>query len=146
MPDPAAARPGRPHLRRDTQQWIYDYVIQQSGLTYHWWSEERSLPAEVRSQAMVSKHLGLRALEREEKAASRAAEGDQAAALKLYFQATRDFMKAQHAVLELNAEKRFLYSGLERCYEKVRELSPHRIERVEIEWEGQRFEIGRAHV
>jgi pimeloyl-ACP methyl ester carboxylesterase len=139
MPDPAAARPGRPHLRRDTQQWIYDYVIQQSGLTYHWWSEERSLPAQVRSQAMVSKHLGLRALEREEKAAQRAAEGDQVAALKLYFQATRDFMKAQHAVLELNAEKRFLYSGLERCYEKVRGLSPHRIERVEIEWEGQLF-------
>ena len=59
MPDPAAARPGRPHLRRDTQQWIYDYVIQQSGLTYHWWSEERSLPAEVRMFAPVLRAAGL---------------------------------------------------------------------------------------
>src|ERR1700760_1743572 len=139
MPDPASARPGRPHLRRGTQHWLYDHVIQQSGLTYHWWSEERSLPAQVRSQAMISKHLGLRALDREAKAAQHAKEGDREAALRLYFQATRDFMKAQHAVLELNAEKRFLYSGLERCYEKVRDLSAHRIERVEVEWEGHRF-------
>jgi pimeloyl-ACP methyl ester carboxylesterase len=136
MPDPAAARAGRPHLGRDTQQWIYDYVIQQSGLTYHWWSEERSLPAEIRSQRMISKHLGLRALRQEESAARQKAEGDHAAALGSYFQATRDFMKAQHAVLELNAEKRFLYAGLERCYEKVRELSSYPIERVETEWEG----------
>jgi pimeloyl-ACP methyl ester carboxylesterase len=136
MADPAAARPGRPHLRRDDQQWVYDYVIQQSGLTYHWWSEERSLPAEVRSQRMISKHLGLRALRHEESAARKAAEGDQAAALASYFQATRDFMKAQHAVLELNAEKHFLYSGLERCFEKVRQLSAYPIERVETEWEG----------
>jgi pimeloyl-ACP methyl ester carboxylesterase len=139
MPDPTAARPGRPHLKRDTQQWIYDYVIQQSGLTYHWWSEERSLPTQVRSQAMISKHLGLRALHREEAAARHAAEGDRAAALTSYFQAARDFMKAQHAVLELNPEKRFLYSGLERCYEAVRELSAHPIERVEVEWEGNLF-------
>jgi pimeloyl-ACP methyl ester carboxylesterase len=135
MPDPAQSRPGRPHLARDGQQWIFDYVIQQSGLTYHWWSDKRSLPEEVRSHAMISKHLGRRALRREAEAARLAAGGDRDAALAAYFAATRDFLKAQHPVFEVNAEKRFLYDGLARCYDKVRDLSPHRIERVEVEWE-----------
>jgi pimeloyl-ACP methyl ester carboxylesterase len=136
MPDPANARSGRPHLARDNQQWIFDYVIQQSGLTYHWWSEQRSLPREVRSHAMISKHLGRRALCREAEAAELAASGDRPAALAAYFKASKDFLKAQHPVFEVNAEKKFLYDGLMRCYDKVRDLSPHRIERIQVEWEG----------
>lgn len=136
MPDPANARSGRPHLARDSQQWIFDYVIQQSGLTYHWWSEERSLPTEVRSHAMISKHLGRRALRREAEAADLAASGHRPAALAAYFKASKDFLKAQHPIFEVNAEKRFLYAGLTRCYERVRELSPYPIERIEVEWEG----------
>jgi pimeloyl-ACP methyl ester carboxylesterase len=135
VPDPAQQRPGRPHLARDGQQWIFDYVIQQSGLTYHWWSDERSLPAEVRSHAMISKHLGRRALLKEAEAEQLAAEGDREAALIAFYAAARGFLKAQHAVFEVNAEKQFLYAGLVRCYEKVRRLSAHRIERIEVEWE-----------
>jgi pimeloyl-ACP methyl ester carboxylesterase len=136
MPDPDHARPGRPHLARDNQQWIFDYVIQQTGLTYHWWGEERSLPPEVRSHAMISKHLGMRAMEKEREAARLAAEGDREAALPAYVAAAHGFLRAQHPVFELNAEKRFLYDGLQRCYEQVRELAPYRIERVEVDWEG----------
>ena len=136
MPDPSDARPGRPHLARDSQQWIFDYVVQQSGLTYHWWSEERSLPVEVRSHAMISKHLGTRALAREAEAATQAAAGDRPGALAAYFRACRDFLKAQHPVFELNPEKLFLYEGLQRCYEQVRALAPYEIERVDVAWEG----------
>lgn len=136
MPDPDNSRAGRPHLARDSQQWIFDYVIQQTGLTYHWWSDERTLPVEVRSHAMISKHLGRRAAAREAEAAKLAADGDRTGALRAYFKATKDFLKAQHPVFELNDEKRFLYDGLVRCYEHVRELSAYRIERVEVEWEG----------
>jgi pimeloyl-ACP methyl ester carboxylesterase len=137
VPDPDRARPGRPHLARDNQQWIFDYVIQQSGLTYHWWSEERSLPHEVRSHAMISKHLGLRALQREAEAAQFLADGQQDKALTSYFAASRDFLKAQHPIFEVNDEKRFLYGGLQRCYEMVRSLASYRIERVDVDWEEQ---------
>jgi pimeloyl-ACP methyl ester carboxylesterase len=136
MPDPDRARPGRPHLARDNQQWIFDYVIQQTGLTYHWWGEERSLPPEIRSHAMISKHLGLRAIEKEQEAARIAADGDRDAALRAYVAAAHGFLRAQHPVFELNAEKQFLYDGLQRCYDQVRKLASYRIERVEVDWEG----------
>jgi dipeptidyl aminopeptidase/acylaminoacyl peptidase len=136
VPDPNRARPGRPHLARDSQQWIFDYVIQQTGLTYHWWGEERILPSEVRSHAMISKHLGRRALAREAEAAQLLADGERADALPAFYAAARDFLKAQHPVFELNDEKRFLYAGLQRCYEQVRALAAYAIERVEVEWEG----------
>jgi DNA-binding HxlR family transcriptional regulator len=136
MPDPAGSRRGRPHLARDSQQWIFDYVIAQSGLTYHWWSQDRSLPHDVRSHAMISKHLGRQALAQEAEAARLEAAGDRRAALEAYFTASRGFLKAQHPVFELNGEKRFLYDGLQRCYDRVRALAPYRIERVDVEWEG----------
>jgi hypothetical protein len=136
MPAPEHQRRGRPHLARDSQQWIFDYVIAQSGLTYHWWSQGRSLPTEVRSHAMISKHLGRRALALEAEAADLHAGGDRRAALNAYFRACEGFLRAQHPVFEVNDEKRFLYDGLQRCYEQVRSLAAYRIERVDVEWEG----------
>jgi dipeptidyl aminopeptidase/acylaminoacyl peptidase len=137
MPKPDDPNSARPHLRRDSQQWIFDYVINQTGLTYHWWSDEkRSLPDAVRSHAMISKHLGRRAIDRESVAAKLAASGDDASALKAYFAASKDYLKAQHPIFERNAEKAFLYDGLIRCYQRVCELSPYRIERIEVPFEG----------
>ena len=71
MPNPRGRTPGQLHLHRDNQQWIFDYVVQQSGRVYHWWTgEEAPLPSTVRSHAMVSKHLGRRGLAKEAEARS----------------------------------------------------------------------------
>ena len=137
MANPSNARSGQPHLSRDGQQWVFDYVVKQTGLTYHWWSDEKSeLPAEVRSHAMISKHLGRRAMAREAEADHLAGDGDKDAALHAYGKATRDFLKAQHPIFEVNAEKEFLYSGLRRVYDKLRTVSPYRIERIEVPFDG----------
>jgi dipeptidyl aminopeptidase/acylaminoacyl peptidase len=135
MPNPR--QPGQAHLHRDNQQWIFDYVIQQSKRTYHWWTDEGgSLPPTVRSHAMVSKHLGRRGQSKEAEAEAALAAGDQVSALKSYWAAARDFIKAQHHIFEVNEEKRFLYACLRRCYSRVQELCPYTIERIEVSFDG----------
>ena len=53
-----------------------------------------------------------------------------------YWSATRDLIKAQHHIFEVNDEKTFLYSSMRRSYDMVRELCPYTIERIEVPWEG----------
>ena len=53
---------GRTPLARDSQQWMLDYVIQETGKVFHFQGEGRGrLPKSVRSHDMISKHLGLQA-------------------------------------------------------------------------------------
>ena len=138
MANPRGARPGQPSLRRDNQQWVFDYVIQQSGRVYHWWTGDgRTLPDSVRSHAMVSKHLGRRGLAKEADAQARRADGDERGALELLWDATRDLIKAQHHIFELNDEKRFLYDSMRRCYDQVVDLCPYPVERIEIPFDGE---------
>jgi len=138
MPSPRDRKRGRPHLDRDNQQWLFDYLVQETGKVYHWWSDGGDrLPKSVRSHAMISKHVGRKALQTEALARTERAVGHEHTALSLYFKAARQFMQAQHTIFENNDEKVFLYSGLRRCYDAVRDLSPYRIERIEIPWEGK---------
>jgi 2,6-dihydroxypseudooxynicotine hydrolase len=141
MPDPGSARPGRPHLERDNQQWIFDYLVKETGAVYHWWSDgEGSLPKGVRSHAMISKQVGKQAQRVESVADAELAAGHRETAASLYFTAAKQYMRAQHPVFELNDEKRFLYDSLQRCYAKVRELNSYPIERIDVPWEGS--EVG----
>ncbi|MFC2022008.1 alpha/beta hydrolase family protein [Chloroflexota bacterium] len=128
---------GRTPLRRDTQQWVYDYLIQQTNKTYHWMGDgPGNLPKSVRSHAMISKHLGRQAQLVEVFAETELAAGHRESALELYFDAAHLFSRAQHPIFELNEEKKFLYAGLRRCYDQVCALSPYRIEKVEVPWNG----------
>jgi pimeloyl-ACP methyl ester carboxylesterase len=137
MPNPASPKPGRPHLERDNQQWIFDYLVKETGAVYHWWSDgSGNLPKGVRSHAMISKQLGKQAQRVEELAQVEQAAGHHHTALELYLAAAELWMRAQHPVFELNDEKRFLYAGLERCYDKARELNAYPIERIDIPFEG----------
>ena len=47
-----------PRLERDRQQWIFDYIVQETGKVFHWDEEGRTLPKSVKSHAQISKHLG----------------------------------------------------------------------------------------
>jgi pimeloyl-ACP methyl ester carboxylesterase len=138
MPSHKDGKRGRPQLERDNQQWIFDYLVQETGKVYHWWSDggER-FPKSVRSHAMISKHVGRKALQTEALAKTERAAGHDRTALPLYFKAAKQFMQAQHTIFVNNEEKKFLYYGMRRCYDAVRELCPYVIERVEIPWEGK---------
>lgn len=127
----------RPRLRRDDQQWIFDYLVKETGAVYHWWSDGgRDLPKSVRTHAMIPKHVGREAERIEALARTETAAGHEHTALGLWFAAAKRYMRAQHAVLELSDEKRFLYDGLRRCYDEYRKRSPYPIERVDVPWRG----------
>ena len=42
---------GRTPLRRDVQQWVLDYIIQQTGKTYHFQGDGSRRAAEVGARA-----------------------------------------------------------------------------------------------
>jgi hypothetical protein len=137
MANPHDQRPGRPHLARDGQQWIFDWMVKETGKVFHFQSDGRGrLPRSVRSHDMISKHVGQAAMKLERLALVEADAGHRETALELYYQAALQFLDAQHVVFETNDEKRFLHGGLMRCYEQVRALAPYRIEHVEVPWNG----------
>ena len=138
MPKPTLQKPGRPHLKRDSQQWVYDWVISQTNRTYHWQGEGSagSVPKSVRSHAMISKHVGKQAERVEALAKVELAAGHRQSALEFYVEAAHAYSRAQHPIFELNEEKKFLYAGLRRCWDQVCALSPYRIEKVEVPWNG----------
>ena len=128
---------GRAPLARDNQQWILDYLIQETGRVFHFQGEgQRRLPKTVRSHDMISKHMGLQARRIEALAQAEAAAGHPETALNFYFQASLLYANGQHIIFENNDEKRYLYAGVRRCYDQVIALSPYRIEHVDVPWNG----------
>ena len=125
-----------PRLQRDRQQWIYDYIVQETGKVFHWDEEGRELPKSIQSHGQISKHLGRIAQRYEKIAAEEEAAGHTETAMELYFRAANTFAGAQHPVLETNDEKRYLHGRSLANYDKVIEYAPYPIERVEIPWEG----------
>ena len=137
MPSPKNAKVGRPHLRRDNQKWVYDWLVKETGKVFHFQPDGRGrLPRTVRSHDMISKHMGQSARRLERLAQAEAEAGHRETAMELYYQAALQYQDAQHVVFETNDEKRFLHGGLMRCYDKVRELAPYRIEHVDVPWNG----------
>jgi len=125
-----------PRLDRDGQQWIYDYIVKETGRVFHWDEEGRSLPKSIKSHAQISKHLGRIGQRIERIAAEEEAAGHSATALELYHKASLTFANAQHPVLETTDEKRYLHGRCLANYEKVIEHCPYPLERVEIPFEG----------
>jgi pimeloyl-ACP methyl ester carboxylesterase len=137
MPSPKNARKGRPHLKRDEQQWFFDWMVKETGKTFHFQPDGRGrLPRTVRSHDMIAKHVGLAARRTERLAQAEAEAGHRETAMELYYQATLEYADAQHVVFETGDEKRFLHGGLMRCYAKVREFAPYVIEHVDVPWNG----------
>jgi pimeloyl-ACP methyl ester carboxylesterase len=125
-------------LHRDNQQYLFDWMIKETGRVYHFQPDGRGdLPPAVRSHAMISKHLGQAGNRLEKLARAEAAAGHQQTAADVYLRAALSFMGAQHTVFRNNDEKRYLHGALLRCYDEVRARAPYPIEHLDVEWEGQ---------
>jgi pimeloyl-ACP methyl ester carboxylesterase len=134
---PIDGHEGRAPLDRDSQQWILDYLIQQTGKVFHFQGDGRGrLPKSVHSHAMIPKHVGKQAQALERFARVEAELGHTETALDFYFQAAFAYADAQHTVMNRSEERTYLYEGVRRCYDKVAEFAPYRLERLHIPWEG----------
>lgn len=137
MPSPARAKKGKPHLARDNQQWFFDWMVKETGKTFHFQPDGRGrLPKSVRSHDMIAKHVGMAAKKSERLAQAEMQAGHKETAMELYYSAALQYADAQHVVFETNDEKKFLHGGVIRCYDKVRELAPYKIEHVDVPWNG----------
>ena len=137
---------GRAALRRDDQQWLLDYIVQNTGRAIHFQGDARGpLPRTVRSHAMISKHVAKQATAAESLARTEEQQGHRASAMQFYYWAAGQYAAAQHPIFELNDEKRYLAGRLRHCYDKVIEFAPYRIERVEIGW-GDSSVVGHLHL
>lgn len=67
------------------------------------------------------------------------AAGHPATARKLYHEACQAYKTAQHAIMADIPQKRRIWEDLNSCYDRIIDLSPYPIERVEIPWEGKSF-------
>ena len=137
MPSPKSAKTGRPHLKRDDQQWFFDWMVKEQGKTFHFQPDGRGrLPRTVRSHDMIAKHVGLAAKRSERLGQTEAEAGHRETAMELYYQAALQYADAQHTLFETGDEKRFLHGGVIRCYDKVRSHAPYTIEHLDIPWNG----------
>lgn len=134
----------RSRFRSDSQQWAWDLAIQQTGRVQHFF-ESRQLPQSVKTFAMVSKHLGKGARRLERLGSAEAAAGHRLTALEYYFDAAAGFARAQHNVLQVSSEKRYLHGASQRCYDQVRSLSRTPIERFDVPFESS-FATGYLHL
>ena len=47
-----------PRLDRDRQQWMFDYLVKETGRVFHWDGDDRSCRPAIKSHAQISKHVG----------------------------------------------------------------------------------------
>jgi len=128
--------------RRDSQQWILDYVAKSSGMVQNFEDEKFELPRGVKNYKMIGKFQGADAAHKE--AVARAAEeaGHKETALEAYVQAAESYRKSQHVIYEDDhPQKLKLHAGLIRCYDKAASLAPYPIERIEVPFEGKQIQI-----
>lgn len=123
--------------RRDSQQWILDYVIKESGREQNFEYEGRRFPESVKNYRMIPRILHREAARQEAMADAAREAGHVVTARRLYFRAVQSYRHAQHSIFRRHdAEKSFLYERLTACYDRVIELSEGPSERVELEWNG----------
>lgn len=127
----------RPKLGKNSQQWIFDYLIRTTGKTAHWELDAvlERLPEEVKGWDMIHKFLGKKGAREEEFARKAEEVGHVRTAWESYNRATMSFFLAQHTICEDdNPEKIRLNQRLQACHEKVRKYNEYPIEKIEIPW------------
>lgn len=132
--------------RRDTQQWLLDYLVKVTGRVQNFANDERQLPPEVKSYAMIPRVLAKHAQQQEDIAQAAARAGHVATARDLYWRAAQTYVEAQHAIYrDDDPEKLYLHGKLLECYAYLIQTSPYPLERVEIPW-GDRAIAGLLHL
>jgi dipeptidyl aminopeptidase/acylaminoacyl peptidase len=121
--------------KRDTQHWLMDLFIKQTGRYQNYAYDVKTLPSEVKSYKMIPQVLARYGRHREELAIAAEKVGHYQTAAQLYFQASEKYRTAQHAIFENNQEKFYLHGKQLECFQRMIPYAPHPIEYVEIPFE-----------
>ena len=128
---------GKELKKRDTQHWIMDYFIKQTGRYQHYAYDVKTFPPDVKAYKMIPRVMERYGRHREKMAQAAEAAGHFETAGQLYFLASDKYKLAQHAIYEDdNKEKIYLHGKVVECFMKAAQYAPHPIELVEIPFEG----------
>lgn len=132
----------RSKRHRDSQQWIFDYVVKESGQVQNFENETRNIPKGVKSYKMIPKLRGEEAKHKEAIARNAEARGYRETAEEMYWRACEDYRDGQHTIFEDDHPAKLeLHAGLCRCYEHIMQLTTYPIERIEVPFEGSHIQI-----
>lgn len=124
--------------RRDTQQWILDYVLKISGREQNFEVDGRRFPPEVKSHDMIPRVMYKRGRHRENLAEKAERHGYRETAVQLYFKASEDYRLGQHAIFEDdNSEKIHMCARMEYCWDRILVLNATPIERLDVDFDGE---------
>ena len=106
--------------RRDRQQWILDWITKTTGRVQNFAYDERGVPAEVKSYAMIPRVVERYARHAEQVARGAEAAGHRRTAHEHYWRAATLYREAQHAIFEDDhPDKLYLHQKLLDCYDRV---------------------------
>ncbi len=124
--------------RRDSQQWIFDYIVQETGRTHCFQFPGRIVPPEVKTHDMIPAVMLKTGLDIERIAREADAAGDVCTARGMYFTAIEKYHLGQHAIFhDGDDNKLYIHERIEHCMDRIMALSSYPMERVEIPWEGK---------
>ncbi|MCS7002847.1 MAG: alpha/beta hydrolase, partial [Dehalococcoidia bacterium] len=139
MADPNGSHPEPMALRRrrDSQQWLLDWMTKTNGRVQNFEYDTRVLPPEVKTYRQIPKVLERYARHVEQVARAAEAAGHRETAHTHYWRAADWYRDAQHPIfVDDHPDKIYLHGKLQEMFAKVIELSDYPMELVEIPWEG----------
>lgn len=126
--------------RRDDQRYVLDYLVMETGRSILFDHEGRSYPPSVKLYRQIPKELERQARHKEDMARAAEAAGRTETACELYYAAAMHYQEAQHVIYDVdNRTKGRLYARLQECFDRVIQYAEYPIEKVEVDWEGQRL-------
>lgn len=124
--------------RRDSQQWILDWMVKTTGRDRQYFYDQRTLPTTVKSYAMIPREVEKEARHLETLAKAAEDHGHTLTACELYHKAVDLYHGATHPLaFDGNQEADYLYGKMEACFKKVVKYNPTPMEWVEIPFEGK---------
>jgi len=126
--------------QRDNQQWMLDWMIKTTGREQNFQYDDRRFPPQAKTYRMIPRVMFKEGAHKERLARAADERGYAETASELYYEAIEEYRHGQHVIFEDdNPEKIFLHERMSACYDRIIALSEGRIERVEIDWEGQQL-------
>ena len=123
--------------KKDSTQWVLDYMIKTTGRTHAFEIDGRFLPEGVANHEQIYAACYKKAGAMERLARRAEAEGDTLTARDIYHAAAALYHTGQHSIFtDEDPNKAIIHRRLEECYERICAINDYPLERVEIPFEG----------
>jgi dienelactone hydrolase len=130
--------PRRSVRRRDSQQWILDWIVKTTGRVQNFERDERIVPAGAKSYRMAAKLLGEEADHQFAVAQEAEKHGHTRTAMEMYWKASLTYREGQHCVFEDDHPRKiYLHGRLLESYDRIMKLADYPIERIEVPFQGK---------